>query len=62
MKRSTNIRYKNSWIDLCDDGRFPKERIKGKTKRILGKWSRKKIRMEMEREQNGRPDQQTEAD
>lgn len=56
MKRSTNIRYKNSWIDLCDDGRFPKERIKGKTKRMLGKWSRKKIRMEMEREQNERPD------
>ena len=51
MKRSTNIRYKNSWFDLCDDGRFSKERIKGKTKRWLGKWSRKKIRKEMEREQ-----------
>lgn len=32
MKRSTNIRYPCSWYDLCDDGRFPKERIKGKLK------------------------------
>lgn len=48
MKMSTNIRYKNSWIDFCGDGRFPKERIKGKDKRLLGKWSRKKIRKEIE--------------
>jgi hypothetical protein len=48
MKRSTNIRYPCSWYDLCDDGRFPKERIKGKTKRLLGKWSRKKIAKEIE--------------
>ena len=50
MKRSTNIRYNNSWYDLCDDGRFPKERIKGKTKKLLGKWSRKKLRREIERD------------
>ena len=48
MKRSTNIRYPCSWYDLCDDGRFPRERIKGKTKRFLGKWSRKKIAKEIE--------------
>lgn len=42
MKKSTNFRYKNSWMDLRWDGIFPKERIKGKTKRRLGKWSRKK--------------------
>lgn len=48
MKRSTNIRYTNSWIDFMGDGRFPKERIKGKDKRHLGKWSRKKIAKEIE--------------
>lgn len=48
MKRSSNIRYKNSWIDFQGDGRFPKERIKGKDKRHLGKWSRKKIAQEIE--------------
>lgn len=42
MKRSTNIRYKTSWIDFQGDGRFPKERIKGKDKKLLGKWSRNK--------------------
>lgn len=42
MKKSTNFRYPCSWYDLCDDGRFPKERIKGKDKKLLGKWSRKK--------------------
>ena len=43
MKKSTNIRYKNSWYQLCKDGRFPNERIKGKDKKLLGKWSRKKM-------------------
>lgn len=42
MKRSTNFRYPFSWIDFQGDGRFPKERIKGKDKKLLGKWSRKK--------------------
>jgi hypothetical protein len=35
MKRSSNFRYKNAWIDLQSDGRFPKERIKGKDKNYL---------------------------
>lgn len=42
MKRSTNFRYNTAWIDFQGDGRFPKERIKGQDKRLLGKWSRKK--------------------
>lgn len=50
MKRSTNFRYRNSWIDFCWDGMFPKERIKGKDKRRLGKWSRKKMYKELEKE------------
>ena len=43
MKKSTNIRYKTDWIDFCQDGMKPKERIKGKDKKYLGKWSRKKF-------------------
>lgn len=50
MKRSINIRYTNSWIDFMGDGRFPKERIKGKDKRNLRKWSMRKIRKEIEME------------
>lgn len=48
MKRSTNICYKNSWIDFQGDGRFPEERIKGQDKRRLGKWSRNKIYKQIE--------------
>lgn len=43
MNKSTNFRYNNSWYKLCGDGRFRKERIKGKDKKLLGKWSRKKM-------------------
>lgn len=48
MKKSTNIRYRNSWFDFCGDGVFSKERIKGEDKRRLGKWSRKKMAKESE--------------
>ena len=41
-RKSTNFRYSGFWFDFCGDGRFPKERIKGKDKKLLGKWSRKK--------------------
>ena len=41
-RKSTNFRYRGFWFDFCGDGRFPKERIKGKDKKLLGKWSRKK--------------------
>lgn len=50
MKRSTNIRYKGDWIDFKGDGMFPKEKIKGKDKKYLGKWSRKIIKDNMESE------------
>lgn len=36
------LRYKNSWYDFQGDGRFPKERIKGKDKRLLRKWTDRK--------------------
>lgn len=41
-RKSTNFRYKGFWFDFCGDVRFSKERIKGKDKKFLGKWSRKK--------------------
>lgn len=50
MKRSTKIRYRNDWMDFCGDGRFPKERIKGKDKKLLSKWSRKKLMKELDKE------------
>lgn len=53
-RKSTNFRYKNAWIDLQGDGRFPKERIKGKDKKLLGKWSRKKQGKWIEESFNGK--------
>lgn len=36
------LRWKYSWIDLRGDGRFKKDRIKGKNKRIIRKWTIRK--------------------
>jgi hypothetical protein len=40
MKR---LRYSHFWIDFQGDGQFPKERIKGKDKRLLRKWTIRKL-------------------
>lgn len=58
MKRSSNFRYKNAWFDFCGDGRFPKERIKGKDKKLLGKWSRKKQEKWLEESFEDKSDEQ----
>lgn len=50
MKKSTNVRWKNDWIDFRDDGFSTKEKIKGFWKRYLGKWSRKKFIKNKEKE------------
>ena len=50
IKKSTNIRYRNDWMDFRKDGLEPKERIKGKDKRRLGKWSRKKFLKENDKD------------
>lgn len=50
MRRSIRLRYKNSWMDYKGDGRYPKERIKGKDKRYLRKWSLRKLLRAMDRE------------
>ena len=52
MKQSIKLRYKNSWMDYKGDGRYPKERIKGKDKRYLRKWSLRKLLRAMDREQH----------
>ena len=44
------LRWKWSWIDLRGDGRFPKERLKGKDKRYVRKWTLRKMRTESEKE------------
>lgn len=36
------LRYKHFWIDFQGDGRYPRERIKGKDKRRLRKWTARK--------------------
>ena len=33
------LRYKYFWIDFQGDGRFSKERVKGKDKKLLRKWT-----------------------
>lgn len=45
-----HLRYKTFWIDFQGDGRFPKERIKGKMKRWLRKWTLRKLRKMREQE------------
>lgn len=50
MRFINKLRYPNSWIEFKGDGRFPKERIKGKDKRNLRKWTIRKIRKLSEKE------------
>lgn len=52
MKKSTNVRWHNDWIDFCWDGMYSKEKIKGFWKRYLGKWSRKKFIKNNEKDWN----------
>ena len=44
------LRRKWSLVDLRGDGRFPKERLKGKDKRYVRKWTLRKLRRESEKE------------
>ena len=45
----TKLRWKWSFVDLRGDGRFPKERLKGKDKRYVRKWTLRKLRRESEK-------------
>ena len=42
MKFLNKYRWPYSWYDLCKDGKFPKERLKGKDKKIARKRTLKK--------------------
>lgn len=44
MKRKVHYRWKNSWIDLCNDGMSRYERVKGKVKKILQRDTRRKLK------------------
>lgn len=46
----TRLRWKWSWVDLRGDGMFPKDRLKGKYKRYIRKWTLRKMRKEYEKE------------
>lgn len=37
------LRWKWSFVDLKGDGRFKKERLKGKDKRFVRKWTLRKL-------------------
>lgn len=52
MRRMNHLRWKNSWVDFRGDGRFPKERIKRRSKRQLRKWTLRKIK-ELDVRDNG---------
>lgn len=44
------LRWRHSFIELRGDGRFPKDRIKGRDKRNIRKWTLRKLRKESEKE------------
>ena len=46
----TRLRWKWSFVDLRGDGRFPKDRLKGKDKRYVRKWTLRKLQRESEKE------------
>ena len=46
----TRLRWKWSDVDLRGDGYFPKDRLKGKHKRYIRKWTLRKLRKEREKE------------
>lgn len=43
MKFLNKWRWSKSWYDLCGDGRFHKERLKGKDKKMARKRTLRKI-------------------
>lgn len=50
MKFLNKYRWPMSWIDLCGDGRFKKERLKGKDKKEARKRTLKKIKELLDKE------------
>ena len=46
-----NLRWRWFWVKFQGDGRFSKERIKGKDKRYLRKWTIRKLRKMREQDE-----------
>lgn len=44
LKFLNKWRWRGSWYDLCGDGRFPKERLKGKDKKMARKRTLRKMK------------------
>ena len=50
MKFLNKWRWHGSWYDLCSDGRYGKERLKGKDKRLARKRTLRKAKEVQEKE------------
>ena len=47
MRDKVHFRWRNSWIELCGDGRFNKEMVKGDVKKILQRDTRRRLKKEL---------------
>ena len=47
MNRSVHFRHKWSFVDLCYDGMYDKERLKGQLKKIYQKTTRNRLKREI---------------
>jgi len=47
MKRKIHYRWHDSWINLCGDGMFLKEMLKGRSKKIMQKDTRRRLKKEL---------------
>lgn len=52
MKRKVHFRWRDSWIALCNDGMSRYEMVKGRTKKILQRDTRIKLKKELKQEEN----------
>ena len=50
MKRSVHTRHKWSFIDLCYDGMYDKERLKGDLKKVYQRATRNRLKRENNKE------------
>jgi len=47
MRKKVHFRWSCSWIDLRGDGRFAKEMVKGRVKKILQRDTRRRLKSEL---------------
>lgn len=51
MKRKIHYRWHLSWINLCGDGMYCKEKVDGDVKKILQRETRLRLKREAKREE-----------